>query len=437
MERLVDQLASLDVPTPPLPEHDVAAAGRRTPSARSRASSTSTCAARGRGRAALTSLVLRSLKQAHYSPAQRRPRRPALAALLPLHLADPPLPGPRLPPRAAGGGRRRRGRAGGVRSMEEAGEWCSTRERDAMAIERARRRRRALLPARGRAVRARLGRPEWRGRGHRRDRRRRVRRLRRRLRGPAAGAAPARRLVGAQRAGDDARRRAVGRGAPARRPGRRAGRARRRAARARRPLARRASRAERVHGEGPERKAAPGDVATNRRRPTATTCSSSSRRASCSRAPRSSRCATARRRSRTATRRARRRAVAHNVHIPPYGPAARENHEPERPRKLLVHRREIERLIGKTREKGLTLVPTRIYFKGPPPRSRSRSRKGKDVGDKRRAIKERELKREMERARAATTSLERALEVRQRPSRRRAARSGRRRRRRPRAGGRA
>src|ERR1700742_1102142 len=54
----------------------------------------------------------------------------------------------------------------------------------------------------------------------------------------------------------------------------------------------------------------------------------------------------------------------HNVHIPPYAPATRENHEPERPRKLLLHKREIERLIGKTREKGLTLVPTRIYFKG-------------------------------------------------------------------------
>ena len=54
----------------------------------------------------------------------------------------------------------------------------------------------------------------------------------------------------------------------------------------------------------------------------------------------------------------------HNVHIPPYAPASRENHEPERSRKLLMHKREIERLIGKTREKGLTLVPTRLYFKG-------------------------------------------------------------------------
>ena len=65
----------------------------------------------------------------------------------------------------------------------------------------------------------------------------------------------------------------------------------------------------------------------------------------------------------------------HNVHIPPYAPASRENHEPERPRKLLMHRREIERLIGKTREKGLTLIPTRLYFcllyTSPSPRDRS------------------------------------------------------------------
>jgi SsrA-binding protein len=88
----------------------------------------------------------------------------------------------------------------------------------------------------------------------------------------------------------------------------------------------------------------------------------------------------------------------HNVHIPPYAPATRENHEPERPRKLLMHRREIERLIGKTKEKGLTLVPTRLYFKGRHAKVEIALARGKDVGDKRQAIKERELKREMERA---------------------------------------
>ena len=88
----------------------------------------------------------------------------------------------------------------------------------------------------------------------------------------------------------------------------------------------------------------------------------------------------------------------HNVHIPPYGPASRENHEPERPRKLLMHKREIDRLIGKTREKGLTLVPTRIYFSGGRAKVEIALARGKDVGDKRQAIKEREMKREMERA---------------------------------------
>ena len=88
----------------------------------------------------------------------------------------------------------------------------------------------------------------------------------------------------------------------------------------------------------------------------------------------------------------------HNVHIPPYGPASRENHEPERPRKLLMHKREIERLIGKTREKGLTLVPTRIYFSDGRAKVEIALARGKDVGDKRQALKEREMKREMERA---------------------------------------
>jgi SsrA-binding protein len=88
----------------------------------------------------------------------------------------------------------------------------------------------------------------------------------------------------------------------------------------------------------------------------------------------------------------------HNVHIPPYAPASRANHEPERSRKVLMHRREIERLIGKTREKGLTLVPTRLYFRDGRVKVEIALAKGKDVGDKRQSIKEREMKREMERA---------------------------------------
>src|SRR3712207_1633908 len=80
----------------------------------------------------------------------------------------------------------------------------------------------------------------------------------------------------------------------------------------------------------------------------------------------------------------------HNVHIPPYGPASRENHDPERPRKLLLHRREIERLIGKTAERGLTLVPTRLYFKGPHAKVEIALARGKDFADKRRSLRERD-----------------------------------------------
>jgi len=86
-----------------------------------------------------------------------------------------------------------------------------------------------------------------------------------------------------------------------------------------------------------------------------------------------------------------------NMHIAPYSPA-RENHDPERPRKLLLHKREIERLIGKTAERGLTIVPTRIYFSGARAKVEIALAKGKDMHDKRRSIKDREQRREMERA---------------------------------------
>jgi SsrA-binding protein len=91
----------------------------------------------------------------------------------------------------------------------------------------------------------------------------------------------------------------------------------------------------------------------------------------------------------------------HNVHIPPYAPATRDNHEPERPRKLLMHRREIDRLIGRTREKGLTIVPTRLYFKGSRAKVEIALARGKDAGDKRQSIKERDLRREIDREMAA------------------------------------
>jgi SsrA-binding protein len=87
----------------------------------------------------------------------------------------------------------------------------------------------------------------------------------------------------------------------------------------------------------------------------------------------------------------------HSVHIPPYGPAARDNHDPERPRKLLIHRRELDALAGRVAERGLTLVPTRIYFAGPHAKVEIALARGKDLYDKRHAIRERETKRDMER----------------------------------------
>ncbi len=87
------------------------------------------------------------------------------------------------------------------------------------------------------------------------------------------------------------------------------------------------------------------------------------------------------------------------LYIAPYPAAARDNHDPERPRKLLLHRGQIEELIARTRERGLTLVPTRIYFSG----ARSRAKveialaRGKDLFDKREAIKKRDMGREVQR----------------------------------------
>lgn len=88
----------------------------------------------------------------------------------------------------------------------------------------------------------------------------------------------------------------------------------------------------------------------------------------------------------------------HNVHIPPYPPAYHDNHAPERDRKLLLNRREIERLVTKTKERGLTLVPTRIYFKDGRAKVEIALAQGKDRFDKRESIKEREMGREMQRA---------------------------------------
>ncbi len=88
----------------------------------------------------------------------------------------------------------------------------------------------------------------------------------------------------------------------------------------------------------------------------------------------------------------------HNVHIPPYAPAAGRNHEPERDRKLLLHRRQIDKLSAQVKEKGLTLVPTRIYFSGGRAKTEIAVAKGKNQFDKRESIKGREMKRDMDRA---------------------------------------
>ena len=85
------------------------------------------------------------------------------------------------------------------------------------------------------------------------------------------------------------------------------------------------------------------------------------------------------------------------LHIPPYEFSNVDAHEAERPRKLLLHRAEIERLIGKTAQKGLTLVPTRIYFKGPRAKVELALARGKEGRDKRREIADRDVRREVER----------------------------------------
>ncbi len=85
------------------------------------------------------------------------------------------------------------------------------------------------------------------------------------------------------------------------------------------------------------------------------------------------------------------------LHIPPYEFSSVDAHDPERPRKLLLHRAEIERLIGKTAQKGLTLIPTRIYFKGPRAKVELALARGKEGRDRRREIADRDVRREVER----------------------------------------
>jgi SsrA-binding protein len=82
------------------------------------------------------------------------------------------------------------------------------------------------------------------------------------------------------------------------------------------------------------------------------------------------------------------------THISPYSHGNRENHEPERTRKLLLHRREIEKLETQIVEKGLTIVPLRLYFRGPKVKAEIAVVRGKKLYDKRETEKKREADRE-------------------------------------------
>jgi len=83
-----------------------------------------------------------------------------------------------------------------------------------------------------------------------------------------------------------------------------------------------------------------------------------------------------------------------NAHISPYSHGNRENHDPDRMRKLLMHTHEIERLLGKAQEKGLTLVPTKMYLKNGRVKVELAVAKGKKLYDKRETEKRREADRE-------------------------------------------
>ena len=87
-----------------------------------------------------------------------------------------------------------------------------------------------------------------------------------------------------------------------------------------------------------------------------------------------------------------------HAHIDPYDQGNRNNHDPERPRKLLLHKQEIKRLIGKTQERGLTLIPTRMYFARGKAKIEIGLAKGKKNYDKRQDLKRRDAQREVERA---------------------------------------
>ncbi|MBP7331096.1 MAG: SsrA-binding protein SmpB [Firmicutes bacterium] len=90
--------------------------------------------------------------------------------------------------------------------------------------------------------------------------------------------------------------------------------------------------------------------------------------------------------------------MLYNMHISPYEQGNRFNHEPKRTRRLLMHKQEIMRLLGKTREKGLALIPLKVYFKNGLAKVELALAKGKKLYDRREDLAARDAKREMERA---------------------------------------
>lgn len=91
-------------------------------------------------------------------------------------------------------------------------------------------------------------------------------------------------------------------------------------------------------------------------------------------------------------------AYLHGAHIAPYDPASQQNHDPTRPRKLLLHRREIDKLASRVAERGYTIVPLRMYLRHGLAKVEIALAKGKRQYDKRRKIAERDAQRRIERA---------------------------------------
>ena len=90
--------------------------------------------------------------------------------------------------------------------------------------------------------------------------------------------------------------------------------------------------------------------------------------------------------------------ILNNLHISPYDPASQFNHDPKRPRRLLLHRQEIAKLRGRVVERGFTLIPLRLYFRKNLVKVELVLAKGKQLHDKRQAIAKRDRQREVERA---------------------------------------